>query len=1143
MESLFAAMMQDSSLQRLQDCLSGQQSETLAYGLGGSQKHAALAACYRQMPQPLVIIVHSQESLSDWQENLSRLLPEVLVAELPVLDMMQIRAAAKSMERAAKRMDVLGRLLRQENVIVLAKAEAAVQKDMSPSEFRRLSLNLKLGEAVGRDKLLKRLSELGYERGEEVERVGQFSARGGIVDIFAINAVRPVRIEFFDNEIESMREFDLSTMRSRGSGLAQISVLPLAQTDADGSTEPFLAYLDDKGAVVFDDPTRIRERIRTLVKENPEVKDQIFKWENLVETARGNRVIYVALMLQQVHGAEPENTLSITAVNMTPFQRQMELLESEAHRWLAQQQRVLVLLTTLDKANNMREFFARKRIPSAVVPEGEELRPGIVSIQVGSLLSGFEMAAAHLVVVTEKDIFGRAKRHMAARTTQGEKLSHFRDIKPGDYVVHVNHGIGKYLGVETLEVAGVHKDYLHIKYGGDDKLFVPTEQVGLLQKYIGSEGETPRLHRMGGTDWLKAKAKAKKSVEDIAKKLIEIYAQRRQSKGFAFSPDDATQHDFEDAFPYQETDDQLKAIAEIKADMEKEKPMDRLLCGDVGFGKTEVAIRAAYKAALDGKQVAVLVPTTVLAQQHYHTFTARFADFAPTVDVICRFRSPKEQRETLKKVEMGQVDILIGTHAILNRKKVHFKNLGLLIVDEEQRFGVKQKEKIRSLSAGLDVLTLSATPIPRTLHMSLVGARDMSIIETPPAERFPVQTYVIENNDAVLSGAIKRELRRGGQVYFVYNRVDTIDRMRKHLQELVPDARIMTAHGQMPEDMLEQVMMDFYEGRYDILLATSIVENGLDVANANTIIIYNADRFGLSQLYQMRGRVGRSHHMAFAFFVYQADKILTETAEKRLQAMKEFAQLGAGFKIAMRDLEIRGAGNLLGAQQHGHIASVGFEMYCKLLEEAIENLKHGKKEVVTEPSADPVIDLATEAYIDGGYIDNAMHKIEIYQRIAGIRTDEEVQVLYEEMKDRFGEPSRPVRELLAVARIKNHARSLGLRSVIVQPKALSLVLAPGRRLPAKGLLLIDKYFGRNLRRIVKTGAYEIALTEARKKNVSSFVQWVLLLAEGEEEQAVARMKSQKPKKELQERDQNNSRRAGARQGRPDYPGKLAALDF
>ena len=1145
MYSLFAAMLQDTSLQRLQEYFCGGPSETLAYGLGGSQKHAAVAACYEKGPQPAVIIVHSRESLEEWREDLTLLLPQVPVLELPEMDLMEVQAAARSLERSARRMDVLGRLMRREPVIVLSQAAAAVQKGLSPAEFQRLALSLKLGEVIPREKLIRRLADLGYERTEEVERPGQFSARGGIVDIFAINALSPVRLEFFDDEIESLREFDLATMRSnKAAGLSELTVLPLLQAESSGKPEPFLSYLGGRGAVVFDEPTRIREQIRTMVKENPDIKNSIFSWDNLIEAAKGNRVIYSALMLQQVHGAEPENTVSITATNMTPFHRQMDLLESEASRWLSQKQQVLILLSAQDKANSLREFFARKRIPSLVVKSTETLEKGLVNIQVGSLTSGFEMASAQLVVVTEKDIFGHHKRQSSVRRAgKGEKLSHFRDIKPGDYVVHVNHGIGKYLGVETLEVGGIHKDYLHIKYGGEDKLFVPTEQVNLLQKYIGSEGEVPRLHRMGGTEWAKAKARAKKSVEDIAQKLIEIYAKRREAKGFAFSPDDSTQHDFEEAFPYQETDDQLKAIEEIKADMEKEKPMDRLLCGDVGFGKTEVAIRAAYKAAMDGKQVAVLVPTTVLAQQHYQTFTSRFADFAPKVDVICRFRSAKEQKQTLEKVKLGQVDILIGTHAILNRKKVHFKDLGLLIVDEEQRFGVKQKEKIRSLSAGLDVLTLSATPIPRTLHMSLVGARDMSIIETPPAERFPVQTYVVENNDAVISGAIKREIKRGGQVYFVYNRVDTIDRMRDHIQNLVPDARIMTAHGQMPEEMLEQVMMDFYEGRYDILLATSIVENGLDVANANTIIIYNADHFGLSQLYQMRGRVGRSHHMAFAYFVYQADKILTETAEKRLQAMKEFAQLGAGFKIAMRDLEIRGAGNLLGSQQHGHIASVGFEMYCKLLEEAVENLRNGKKEAVLEPPPDPIIDLSCEAYLDGDYIDDAMHKIEIYQRIAAIRSDEEVRALYEELRDRFGEPSQPARNLLEAARIKNHARELGLRSVLVQPKALALNLMPGRRLPAKGLMLIDRYFGHNLRRIIKTGGYEISLTEAKKKNIASFVLRVLLLAGGDEEKALETQAEAMKKKEKKTNGKDNSPGTGAGKGRAHYPGKLAAAEF
>ena len=820
MNALFTAMLQDGALQRLRDYTTGEQAEALIYGLGGSQKHAAVAACYAAKPQMMAIICHSSETLSDWKEDLSLLLPEVPIVELPEVDNFEVQAAAKSQERAAKRMEVLGRLMRGEQVIVLSKTEAAVQKGMGRNEFARLSLSLRMGEVMPREELLQRLVDLGYENTEEVERVGQFSVRGGIVDIFAINAASPVRLEYFDDEIDSLREFDVETKRSI-KNISAVTIMPLAQTDSSGRPENFLSYLEGRGSVLFDEPTRIRDTIRTMVKENPDIKGKIFSWEELLQAAQGNRIIYMALLLQQVPGGAPAENIGVTATTMTPFRSQMDLLENEAHRWLSQKQRVLVLLSDKEKTNSLREFFAHRRIPSLIGKINEPLRNDAINIRQGALLTGFEMASARLVVVTEKDIFGRHKRRTAARSHSdyGEKISHFRDIKPGDYVVHESHGIGKYLGVETLDVGGIHKDYLHIQYAGDDKLFVPTDQVGLLQKYIGSEGEVPRLHRMGGTEWVKAKARAKKSVEDIAKKLIEIYAKRKQAKGHAFPPDDSSQRDFEDAFPYEETEDQLRAIAEIKADMEKEKPMDRLLCGDVGFGKTEVAIRAAYKAAMDGKQVAVLVPTTVLAQQHYQTFTTRFKGFAPVVDVICRFRTAKQQKETLEKVRLGQVDILIGTHAILNQKKVIWKDLGLLIVDEEQRFGVKQKDKIRKLAAGIDVLTLSATPIPRTLHMSLVGARDMSIIETPPAERFPVQTYVVENNDTIIANAIRREMKRGGQIYFIYNRVDTIDRMRDHIATLVPEARIQTAHGQMPEEMLEHVMMDFYEGDYDILLA------------------------------------------------------------------------------------------------------------------------------------------------------------------------------------------------------------------------------------------------------------------------------------------------------------------------------------
>ena len=616
------------------------------------------------------------------------------------------------------------------------------------------------------------------------------------------------------------------------------------------------------------------------------------------------------------------------------------------------------------------------------------------------------------------------------------------------------------MGVETLEFDGVHKDFLQIQYGGTDKLFIPVEQVQFLQKYISDDDSPPKLSRLGSGDWERAKSRASAAVEDIAEKLLELYAQREKAPGFAFDEDDATQREFEEAFPYEETADQIRAVDEIKRDMERSRPMDRLICGDVGFGKTEIAIRAAYKAAMNGKQCAVLVPTTVLAQQHYQTFSERFAGFLPTVDVICRFRTAKEQRITLQKVRAGQVDVLIGTHAILSRR-IQFKDLGLLIIDEEHRFGVKQKEKIRAMSVGVDVLTLSATPIPRTLHMSLVGARDMSLIETAPAERFPVQSYVIDDDDEIIAEAVRREIRRGGQVYFVYNRIETIDIMREKLSELVPEAKIQTAHGQMSSDLLENIMMDFYEGAFNVLLSTTIIESGLDVANANTIIIYDADNFGLAQLYQMRGRVGRSSRMAFAYFVHRREKILGETAEKRLQAMKEFAQLGAGFKIAMSDLQIRGAGNLLGAQQHGHIAGVGFEMYCQLLEEAVNKLQNKTVETADEPA--PIISLPVEAFINREYISNAGDKIEIYRRLAVIRDEREIKDLREELTDRFGKITEPVENLLQVALIRLAAKNLGVRSIKENNLRVEIIFSDLKKISADGIIALNKIFRRDFK--------------------------------------------------------------------------------
>ena len=1094
MNVLFSILRADRSVRALSEALDAAPQQILAHGFSGSMKHAATAAAYDGSPRPLAILTSGREALRAWREDLETLLPEADVYELPELDRMDFAAhgAAKGLERSAQRMNILARLLRHEPIIVLADIGAAAQRGLSTAEFSRAALSLRLGEHLPRESLLERLHTLGYEHAAEVEHVGQFSVRGGIVDIFPINALSPIRVEFFDAEIDSMREYDPMTKRSI-KNISTTSVMPLRAADDEGEA-CFLTYLGSEGVTIFDEPSRLIAALVDAAQEDEVRAARLFSWEDLVAAGAAGHEIFAALMSRSFPACTPAARIGFQMVPMTAFQRQFALLESELRRYLADGVQVLILAGGVERANVMRDMLTGWKIPAVLIRrEGEECREA-VAVASGALRAGFELSAAHIAVLTEQDIFGRHKVKLRRTASAGERIRHFREIAPGDYVVHAAHGIGKYLGVETIEVAGSHRDYLRIQYGGDDKLFVPTDQVGLLQKYIGAEGTAPRLHRMGTADWARARAKAQKSVEDIADHLLEIYAQRQLAHGHAFTPDDAMQREFEEAFPYEETGDQLRAVAEIKRDMESDKPMDRLLCGDVGFGKTEVAVRAAFKAAMDGFQVAVLVPTTVLAQQHYQTFAARFAEFAPKVDVVCRFRSVREQAATLRDVARGRVDILIGTHAILNRKRVRFQNLGLLIVDEEQRFGVTQKEKIKEFAAGVDVLTLSATPIPRTLHMSLAGARDMSIIETPPADRLPVQSYVVESSDAMIRGAIERELARGGQVYFIYNRVESIDRMREHLVRLVPEARIASAHGQMNEDILEQVMMDFYEGHYDILLATSIIENGIDVANANTIIIYDADRFGLSQLYQMRGRVGRSAKMAFAYFTYRRDKVLSETAEKRLQAMKEFAQLGSGFKIAMRDLEIRGAGSLLGAQQHGHIAGVGFEMYVKLLEEAVARKKG---EVPAPPPVETVIDLPVEAYLDGGYIDDAMHKIEIYQKIAAVRTNEDLDALLDELIDRFGEPTKPVLALLDIARIKNYARSFGARGIAAKGEVLDLILPAGEKLPLPALMRLDRAFGRRVGVLPEEDGYRIRLQPKEREEILDTALEVVQMISGE----------------------------------------------
>lgn len=723
---------------------------------------------------------------------------------------------------------------------------------------------------------------------------------------------------------------------------------------------------------------------------------------------------------------------------MQQFFGQMGLLKVEVDRWEKQQQTVIFLVGDAEKSKKLEQDFRDHEI-YAVTTTPNRLFEGRSQIVEGSLQNGFELPQERVVVVTEKELFQKVTKKRARRQTvsNAERLKSYNELKTGDYVVHANHGIGKYVGMQTLEVDGVHQDYMTIVYQNEDKLFIPVTQLNLIQKYVASESKTPKINKLGGSEWTKTKRKVSSKIEDIADDLIQLYAKREAEKGYAFAPDDAYQKEFEEAFPYTETEDQLRSTAEIKRDMEKEKPMDRLLVGDVGFGKTEVALRAAFKAIRENKQVAILVPTTILAQQHYETMVDRFEDFPVNVGLLSRFRTKKQQTETINEIKTGQIDIVVGTHRLLSQDVV-FADIGLLVIDEEQRFGVKHKERLKQLRSQVDVLTLTATPIPRTLHMSMLGVRDLSVIETPPENRYPIQTYVMESNPGAIREAILRELARGGQVFYLYNRVDTIEKKVDELQQLVPDARIGYAHGQMTEIQLENTLYDFIEGQYDVLVTTTIIETGVDIPNANTLFVENADYMGLSTLYQLRGRVGRSNRVAFAYFMYEPQKILNEISEKRLQAIKDFTELGSGFKIAMRDLSIRGAGNLLGAQQHGFINSVGFDMYAQMLSEAVDR-KQGKNTQTEKTSVE--IDMGIDAYLPATYIADERQKIEIYKRIRELESLESLDELQDDLIDRFGDYPDEVANLLVIGEIKMNGDRALLETIRKQESVIQFVLS------------------------------------------------------------------------------------------------------
>ena len=788
-----------------------------------------------------------------------------------------------------------------------------------------------------------------------------------------------------------------------------------------------LDYFPQDSLLIVDDYQRIMETNREMEREAAEWHTQkiselrVFSEQQFVADVHGIiqkekfATTFFSLFQKGMGNLRFQALYQFQYRTMQQFFGQMPLLKTEMDRWRKQEQTVVIFIPTKERIRKAEQMLRDEDI-LVVETEADQLIKGQVQLVEGALMSGFELPQEKIVTITEKEIFQKTTKKQTRRqtVTNAERLKSYNELKAGDYVVHANHGIGKYIGMETLEVDGVHQDYMTIIYQNDDKLFIPVTQLNLIQKYVASESKTPRINKLGGSEWTKTKRKISSKIEDIADDLIQLYAVREAEKGYAFGPDDSYQKEFENAFPYSETDDQLRSAAEIKRDMEKEKPMDRLLVGDVGYGKTEVALRAAFKAVKESKQVAFLVPTTILAQQHYETMLERFEGFPVNVGLLSRFRTKKQQKETIEELRTGQLDIVVGTHRVLS-KDIEFSDLGLLIVDEEQRFGVKHKERLKQLRAQVDVLTLTATPIPRTLHMSMLGVRDLSVIETPPANRYPIQTYVMEKNPGAIREAIQREMGRGGQVFYLYNRVETIERKVEEIQALVPEARIAYAHGQMTEVQLENTLFDFIEGQYDVLVTTTIIETGVDIPNANTLFVENADYMGLSTLYQLRGRVGRSNRVAYAYFMYEQQKILNEVSEKRLQAIKDFTELGSGFKIAMRDLSIRGAGNLLGAQQHGFIDAVGFDMYSQMLSEAVAR-KQGKNQQIEKTSVE--IDLGVDAYLPESYVSDQRQKIEIYKRIRELDSQEMLEELEADLLDRFGEYPEEVAHLLTIGQIK-----------------------------------------------------------------------------------------------------------------------------
>lgn len=1125
------------------------------YGISDSGRGYLLCSIFDSIDNSIFLITHSDVEARNLYEDISFYIPEVYY--FPTKEVAFYNVYAISGDLRWERLKVIKEMINPGKKIIILTAESLASAYIPVELYDKFSFSYKVGDNLNLSELGEKLVQCGYERNDMVEGKGQFSVRGGILDIYSPVSAFPIRVELFGDEIDSIRSFSTESQRSIekvdsldifpakeiildkekvGRGIENINkdleyILDKLKKNKEASknlktavnsnieslnenwnfediegyipyfyknTSSFFEFMNNS-LVIVDDAQRCNGKLDSVYYEFNDNYNSFLERGNILPR-QGELLISKDSIFQKLDNYDlvtidaisksnkvlkPNSIINFSQISLQNYHGQLDMLIQEIKSKKALGYRTVILSGTRPRGERLVDTLRDKGIESLYSDKLHEINPGQVVITFGNQLRGFEYPSLKLSVISDKEVFGDYKRKTQKHNKSAAgKIKSFTELKPGDYVVHTNYGIGIYKGIKHIDMDGHKRDYLELSYAAADKLYVPVEQLDMVQKYIGSEGNSPKITKLGGTEWVKTKNKVRNSINEIAQDLLKLYATRATMKGYKFSKDTVWQKQFEGEFPYEETPDQLLAIEDIKQDMESDKAMDRLLCGDVGYGKTEVAIRAAFKAVLDGKQVAFLVPTTILAEQHYNNFIQRFSDFPVKVDMVSRFRTPAQQKNTLKEVKAGNVDILIGTHRIL-QKDILFKDLGLLIIDEEQRFGVTHKEKIKDLKKNIDVLTLSATPIPRTLHMSLVGVRDISIIETPPEERYPVQTYVVEYNDQLIKDAIMREVNRGGQVYFLYNRVETIRDMASYISKLVPDVNVAVAHGQMTERELEKVMLEFMQNKFHVLICTTIIETGIDIPNVNTIIIYDADKMGLSQLYQLRGRVGRSNRIAYSYLTYKKDKVLTEVAEKRLKAIKDFTELGSGFKIALKDLEIRGAGNMMGSSQHGHMAAVGYDLYCRMLEETIK-LMTGE---ISNESVETSVELKVDAYIPGTYIEDEVQKIEIYKRIAAIEGKEDVLEIQEELMDRFSDIPNPVLNLIEISYVRSIAKGVGIEDITQKNQEVRLQFQSKNWVTENMIKALLKKYSRSINfKDMDKPLVTIKLLSTKKDNIINFIK-------------------------------------------------------